>query len=115
MVSSTPYECLEHIARYVASQVPDQDSLVRVEVEFAGESFDVQFVSTPYRPNQLYDKSLSTELSVGVELFANVRMWLSEYLIHARSWSNQLERLTLTIAIDGSFSMGQTERQREAR
>src|SRR5258708_49716 len=114
MVPSTPWECLERIALDVASLVPDEESIVRVEVEFDGDAFAVQFVSTPYRPCQLYDPSLSTRLSVTEEQVARVRQALGDYCHHAKSWENELESLTLSVAIDGSFSMGQTHPRRRS-
>ena len=109
---ASPWECLEHVATDVASLVPDEASLVRVEMECFPEPFDVRFVSYIYQPGCLYDASKSTALSVPAGQANRIRSWLEKYLDHSRSWDDELERMTLSVAIDGTFSMGQTCRRR---
>ncbi len=110
----SPWQLLERIAADVASLVPDEKSMVRVEVEFDPEPFEVQFVSALYRPGELWDPSLGTQLSVPSDQVARVRQGLTEFRERSQSWEHELERMTLTVAIDGSFSLGQTCRDRPA-
>src|SRR6266699_1526631 len=104
----TPWQCLERIAADVASLVPDEKSIVRVEVEFDTQPFEVRFVSAIYRPNELWDPASGTRLTVSSDQVARVRNELTNYKSMMESPDRELECVTLTVAIDGSWGVGET-------
>ena len=108
----TPYECLERIAADVASLVPDAESVVRVHVEFDPKPCEVEIVSALYRPDKLWSETPSTRLTLPAEKLQRVRDALTEFFVHSQSWDDELERMSIMVAIDGSFSHGETLRKR---
>jgi len=81
---------------------------VRVEVEVDPKPFEVRFVSAIYRPNELWDRALGTCMTVPSEKVACVRNALTEFLSLWKEPDRELECMTLTVAIDGSWGVGQT-------
>jgi hypothetical protein len=110
---TTPYECLERVAAEVAPHVPDDESMLHVEVDFDRQPFEVKFASTPYDRSRFFSLSLRTPFPAPPALVEGARQVLSAYLAVTQPLlKEELVFLRVSVASDGSFFMSQSCRRR---
>lgn len=92
------------------------DRLLHVTFDFDADPIAVGIESAPYRPGQLDDSALACQVTPAAELLSRLRALTGAYrdAIQARTPTGATENtpltLTLSIFVDGTFSVASTSR-----
>lgn len=118
MSDTSPYECLEEMARATMHLVPDEDHFVLAAFDFEVDPVAISLDVAPFRPGQLDDPSLFRRVEAPADLQERLSALGVAFRATAASRAaadsrpSVTQALTLRVFADGTFSFGTTSRDR---
>jgi hypothetical protein len=109
---ATPAELFDEIAETLFGYCDAPEVVIRVEMEFERDPFELSVIRHIRDPGNIFDDSGDSELALPEDQMAAIRARVRDYFETSKVWKDKLLCSTLSVYQDGTWNISSTSQKR---